>query len=225
MRDLEIRGAGNIFGNEQSGMIYQVGYELYIQMLEEAKNEFNGEIKEVTFDTIIDFKYDLYIPDFYISDEKEKISVYKLILRSQNNDDIESAKEYLTDKYGKIPKEIEDIFEIAKLKVILKKARVLSVIEGQSSIYIKLDKYSRIDMTKLMRLISSNDSGVYFDKENLNQLIMSNIEETENNLNLKIEKVKNLILEIESHETNIKDNNDKLNEEKAEKITNLSKLF
>ena len=221
MRDLEIRGAGNIFGNEQSGMIYQVGYELYIQMLEEAKNEFNGEIKEVTFDTIIDFKYDLYIPDFYISDEKEKISVYKLILRSQNNDDIESAKEYLTDKYGKIPKEIEDIFEIAKLKVILKKARVLSVIEGQSSIYIKLDKYSRIDMTKLMRLISSNDSGVYFDKENLNQLIMSNIEETENNLNLKIEKVKNLILEIESHETNIKDNNDKLNEEKAEKITNI----
>ena len=80
-------------------------------------------------------------------------------------------------------------------------------------------------MTKLMRLISSNDSGVHFDKENLNQLIMSNIEETENNLNLKIEKVKNLILEIESHETNIKDNNDKLNEEKAEKITNLSKLF
>ena len=76
-----------------------------------------------------------------------------------------------------------------------------------------------------MRLISSDDSGVYFDKENLNQLIMSNIEETENNLNLKIEKVKNLILEIESHETNIKDNNDKLNEEKAEKITNLSKLF
>ena len=97
----------------------------------------------------------------------------------------------------------------------------MSVIEGQSSIYIKLDKYSRIDTNKLMRLISSNDSGVYFDKENLNQLIMSNIEETENNLNLKIEKVKNLILEIESHETNIKDNNDKLNEEKAEKITNI----
>ena len=225
MRDLEIRGAGNILGNEQSGMIYQVGYELYVQMLEEAKNEFNGEIKEVTFDTIIDFKYDLYIPDSYISDTKEKISVYKLILRSQNDNDIESAKEYLTDKYGKIPKEIENIFEIAKLKVILKKARVLSVIEGQSSIYIKLDKYSRIDTNKLMRLIASKDSGVYFDKENLNQLILSNIEETENNLNLKIEKVKNLILEIESHEINIKENKEKSDKEEAEKIANITNII
>lgn len=218
MRDLEIRGAGNILGNEQSGMIYQVGYELYIQMLEEAKNEFNGEIKEVTFDTIIDFKYDLYIPDFYISDVKEKISVYKLILRSQSEEDISLAKEYMADKYGKIPKAIEDIFEIAKLKVILKRARVLSVIEGQSSIYVKLDKYSRIDTNKLMRLISSENSGVYFDKENLNQLIISNIEETENNLNLKIEKVKNLILEIESHEIKAKN---KLDKKDSQNITNI----
>ena len=225
MRDLEIRGAGNILGNEQSGMIYQVGYELYVQMLEEAKNEFNGEIKEVTFDTVIDFKYDLYIPDFYISDNKEKISVYKLILRSQNDSDIESAKEYLTDKYGKIPKVIEDIFEIAKLKVILKRARILSVIEGQSSIYIKLDKYSRIDINKLMRLAASQDSGVYFDKENLNQLILSNIEGTENNLNLKIEKVKNLILEIESHEINIKENKDKSDKEEAEKSANITNII
>lgn len=218
MRDLEIRGAGNILGNEQSGMIYQVGYELYIQMLEEAKNEFKGEIREVTFDTIIDFKYDLYIPDFYISDVKEKISVYKLILRSQSDEDIDSAKEYMSDKYGKIPKAIDDIFEIAKLKVILKRARVLSVIEGQSSIYVKLDKYSRIDTDKLMRLISSENSGVYFDKENLNQLIISNTEETENNLNLKIEKVKNLILEIESNEINEKD---KSNKENSQNITNI----
>lgn len=218
MRDLEIRGAGNILGNEQSGMIYQVGYELYIQMLEEAKNEFNGDIKEVTFDTVIDFKYDLYIPDFYISDVKEKISVYKLILRSQSDEDIDSAKEYMTDKYGKIPKAIDDIFEIAKLKVILKRARVLSVIEGQSSIYVKLDKYSRIDTSKLMRLISLENSGIYFDKENLNQLIISNIEETENNLNLKIEKVRNLILEIESHEINTKN---KSNKEDSQNITNI----
>ena len=81
-----------VLGDEQSGMIYQVGYELYTQMLEEATNEFKGDIKEVTFDTVIDFKYDLYIPDFYISDVKEKISVYKLILRSQSDEDIESSR-------------------------------------------------------------------------------------------------------------------------------------
>ena len=101
----------------------------------------------------------------------------------------------------------------------------MSVIEGQSSIYIKLDKYSRIDINKLMRLAASQDSGVYFDKENLNQLILSNIEGTENNLNLKIEKVKNLILEIESHEINIKENKDKSDKEEAEKSANITNII
>ncbi|WP_028330499.1 transcription-repair coupling factor [Brachyspira alvinipulli] len=198
MRDLEIRGAGNILGKEQSGMIYQVGYELYTQMLEEATNEYKGEIKEVTFDTVIDLKHDLFIPDSYISDIKEKISAYKLIMRSQSNDDIDYAKDYMIDKYGKLPKELEDIFDIARLKVLLKKIRVLSVIEGQYNIYIKLDKYSKIDMNKLINLINTKNSGVYFDKDNLNQLIIPVINEKENDLDWKIEKIRNTILEIES---------------------------
>ena len=74
-----------------------------------------------------------------------------------------------------------------------------------------------------MQLISSKDSGIYFDKENLNQLILSNIEETENNLNLKIEKVKNLILEIESHEINIR-TNDK-DKEEAQRIANITNII
>ena len=199
MRDLEIRGAGNILGKEQSGMIYQVGYELYTQMLEEATNEYKGEIKEVTFDTVIDLKHDLFIPDNYISDIKEKISAYKLIMRSQSNDDIDYAKDYMIDKYGKLPKELEDIFDIARLKVLLKKIRVLSVIEGQYNIYIKLDKYSKIDTNKLITLINTKNSGVYFDKDNLNQLIIPVINEKENDLAWKIEKIKNTILEIESN--------------------------
>ncbi len=197
MRDLEIRGAGNILGKEQSGMIYQVGYELYTQMLEEATNEYKGEIKEVTFDTVIDFKHNLFIPETYISDVKDKISTYKLIMRSQSDDDIKTAKEYIIDKYGKLPKEIEDIFEIAKLKVILRRVRVLSVVEGQYNIYIKLDKYSKINVDKLMKMVSIEGSGVYFDKDNLNQLIVPAVEDK---LEWKINKVRDLILEIENDE-------------------------
>ncbi|WIH85644.1 transcription-repair coupling factor [Brachyspira pilosicoli] len=199
MRDLEIRGAGNILGKEQSGMIYQVGYELYTQMLEEATNEYKGEIKEVTFDTVIDFKHNLFIPDEYISDPKEKISVYKLIMRSQSDEDIDTAKEYMIDKYGKMPKEMEDIFSIAKLKVILKRVRVLSVIEGHYNMYIKLDKYSKIDAKKVSKLVSLEGSGVYFDKENLNQLIIPVVDDS---LIWKINKVSEVILEIESEEEN-----------------------
>ena len=213
MRDLEIRGAGNILGKEQSGMIYQVGYELYTQMLEEATNEYKGEIKEVTFDTVIDLKHNLFIPDSYIADSKEKISAYKLIMRSQDNEDIDYAKDYMIDKYGKIPKELEDIFDIARLKVILKRVRVLSVIEGQYNIYLKLDKYSKIDTNKLINLINTKNSGVYFDKDNLNQLIIPVINEKENNLDWKIEKIKNTILEIESDKINEIENNEDIKDE------------
>ena len=211
MRDLEIRGAGNILGKEQSGMIYQVGYELYTQMLEEATNEYKGEIKEVTFDTVIDLKHNLFIPDSYIEDSKEKISAYKLIMRSQSDEDIDYIKDFMIDKYGKIPKELEDIFDIARLKVILKRVRVLSVIEGQYNIYVKLDKYSKIDTAKLINLINTSNSGVYFDKDNLNQLIVPVIHEKENDLDWKIEKIKNTILEIEGENSlDLKNNNEEV---------------
>ncbi|WP_295161400.1 transcription-repair coupling factor [uncultured Brachyspira sp.] len=217
MRDLEIRGAGNILGKEQSGMIYQVGYELYTQMLEEATNEYKGEIKEVTFDTVIDLKHNLFIPDSYIADSKEKISAYKLIMRSQSSGDIDYAKEFMKDKYGRPPKELEDIFDIAKLKIILKRVRVLSVIEGQYNIYVKLDKYSKIDTEKLINLINKKDSGVYFDKDNLNQLIIPVLHEKENDLYWKSEKIKNTILEIESFKVN--NDIEKNDKKKENKIT------
>ncbi|EKV57066.1 transcription-repair coupling factor [Brachyspira hampsonii 30446] len=210
MRDLEIRGAGNILGKEQSGMIYQVGYELYTQMLEEAANEYKGEIKEVTFDTVIDLKHNLFIPDSYIADSKEKISAYKLIMRSQSDEDIEYSKEFMTDKYGKLPRELEDIFNIAKLKIILKRIRILSVIEGQYNIYLKLDKLSKIDTDKLVKLINTKNSGVYFDKDNLNQLIIPVVNEKENDIEWKLEKIKNVILEIESE--NYTENSNSQNE-------------
>lgn len=197
MRDLEIRGAGNILGQEQSGMIYQVGYELYTQMLEEATNEYKGEIKEVTFDTVIDFKHNLFIPDEYIKDAKEKISAYKLIMRTQNDEDIEYAKIYIEDKYGHMPNEVAEIFDIAKLKIILKRVRVLSVIEGNYNIYVRLNEYSHIDGQKVLEIVKQEASGVYLDKNNFNQLIIPVVEDV---ISWKINKVQDVILKIESLE-------------------------
>ncbi|MEI0748153.1 transcription-repair coupling factor [Brachyspira pulli] len=222
MRDLEIRGAGNILGKEQSGMIYQVGYELYTQMLEEATNEYKGEIKEVTFDTVIDLKHNLFIPDSYIADSKEKISAYKLIMRSQSDEDIDYAKEFMIDKYGKLPKELDDIFDIARLKVILKRVRVLSVMEGHYNIYLKLDKYSKIDTDKLIKLINTKGSGVYFDKDNLNQLIIPVLMDKENDFDWKVEKIKNTILEIESDKINTIETNENNNDKKDDEENKMS---
>ena len=208
MRDLEIRGAGNIVGKEQSGAIHQVGFELYTQLLEEASSQYKGEIKETTFDTVIDLKHDLFIPNEYISEPKEKISVYKLIMRAQDDDDIKYTKEFLNDKYGTLPDNIERIIVIASLKIFLKKHRIISVMEGSYNIYIKLNEYSHFDINKLTKLVTRNGSGVYIDTNDLNRIA---IPIGENTLEWKIEKIKDVISEIAdfSFKKHIKDNDDK----------------
>ncbi len=222
MKDLEIRGAGNVLGKEQSGTIYQVGYELYTQMLEEAANEYKGEIKETTFDTIVDFKHNLFIPDTYINSPKEKISAYKIIMRAQTQEDIDSNKEYIADKYGKMPEELIDLFEVASLKTVLKRVRVLSVIEGNYNIYLKLDEYSNIDAQKVLSLIKSPRSGIYLDNNNFNQLIVPVVED---NLNWKINKIREILLQIESEpkvikkEIELEDNIEVENKDKTSKKT------
>jgi len=197
MKDLEIRGAGSILGKEQSGTIYQVGYELYTQMLEEAANLYRGEIKEVTFDTVVDFKHNLFIPDTYIDDPKEKISAYKIIMRSQSIEDIKNTSEYIEDKYGKMPNEVREIFEIAKLKTLLRDMKVLSVVESNYNIYIKLSEYSKIDGAKIASLINKKGSGLYLDNTNFSQLIVPTVEDK---LEWKIERIREILMKIEDTE-------------------------
>ena len=128
----------------------------------------------------------------------------------------------MIDKYGKLPKELDDIFDIARLKVILKRVRVLSVMEGHYNIYLKLDKYSKIDTDKLIKLINTKGSGVYFDKDNLNQLIIPVLMDKENDFDWKVEKIKNTILEIESDKINTIETNENNNDKKDDEENKMS---
>lgn len=193
MRDLEIRGAGNIIGKEQSGAIHQVGFELYTQLLEEATSEYKGEIKETTFDTVIELKHDLYIPNEYISEPKEKISVYKLIMRAQDDGDIRYTRDFLKDKYGTLPENVERIITIASLKIFLKRHRIVSVIQGTYNLYIKLNEYSHFSVQKLAALVSRKGSGVYIDTNDLNRISLPITSDT---LEWKIDKIKDVVVEI-----------------------------
>ncbi|MEK6794949.1 MAG: transcription-repair coupling factor [Spirochaetota bacterium] len=178
MRDLEIRGAGNVLGREQSGNIHAVGYELYTQLLEESVSKMKGEIREVTFDTVIDLRNDIFIPDTYVNEPKQKIEIYKNILRVENEEDIDAVHASLVDRYGKVPEAITHLFEIARLKAFLKRYKIVSVIEGDYNLYIKCNDYSRVDHGKMKRLSSTTGSGVYPDKKDLNQLVMPVREDT-----------------------------------------------
>ena len=130
MKDLEMRGAGNVLGLSQSGHIDAVGYDLYIKLLNEAikfYREKAGDIENLDkidtedymngFDTIVDIDINAYIPDSYIEDEEVKLDVYRKISKCQKEEEFDDLKEEIVDRFGAFPKELENLIFIAKLKI------------------------------------------------------------------------------------------------------------
>ncbi len=116
MRDLEIRGAGNLLGAEQHGHMEAVGYDLYCKMLNEAVKEAKGMKQEESFDTTIDIDIDAYIPMGYIPNEVQKLDIYKRIADIQTDEETEEMLEELIDRFGDPPKPVENLLYIAKIK-------------------------------------------------------------------------------------------------------------
>ena len=120
MRDLSIRGAGNLLGSQQHGFIDSVGFDLYSQMLKEAIEERNGDIEEKAPPVEIDLDIDAYIPDLYISDGQQKIEMYKRFRGVSEMDEIKELQEEMIDSFGEYPDEVAYLFKIAEIKMFAK---------------------------------------------------------------------------------------------------------
>ena len=119
MRDLEIRGAGNLLGAEQSGHMEAVGYDLYCKMLNEAVLDVKGERKEEdSFETVMDFEVDAYIPATYIRNEVHKLDMYKRVAGISSEEEFNDLSEELVDRYGDIPTAFDSLLQIALLKAM-----------------------------------------------------------------------------------------------------------
>lgn len=126
MRDLEIRGAGNILGPQQHGHMAVIGYDLYVKMLNDAIRKVKGEIVE-EIDVEIDLPVNAYIPDSYIEDEIIKIEMYKKIASVENEEDLNDVKEELEDRFSDIPKSVSTLMSIAYMKTLCKKLGIEKV--------------------------------------------------------------------------------------------------
>src|SRR5690606_36033206 len=127
MRDLSIRGAGNLLGSQQHGFIDSVGYDLYSKMLKDAidARKQGKEIEDITpFDPEISLKIDAYIPEDYIPDGKQKIDIYKLFQTIESEADISELQDELIDRFGDYPEEVEHLFTVSKLRLHGRKERV-----------------------------------------------------------------------------------------------------
>ncbi|MER2047976.1 transcription-repair coupling factor [Solibacillus sp. FSL K6-1781] len=141
MRDLSIRGAGNLLGAQQHGFIDSIGFDLYSQMLEEAVEERRTGVKrEEKQDVEIMLHVDAYIPDAYIPDGYQKIQMYKRIKAMEHIEDYSEIIDELQDRFGDLPVETERLMRVARMKVWAKEANVLSIKEKQQVVSIILSE-------------------------------------------------------------------------------------
>ena len=140
MRDLEIRGAGNMMGSSQHGHMAAIGYDLYCRMLEDTVKLIKGEIEQEPIETTVDIKMDAYIPSSYIEDEIQKIEVYKKIAAIENINDYNDIKEELEDRYSVIPEAVYNLMDIAYIKSLAKVLLIEEINENQKEIRFKFQK-------------------------------------------------------------------------------------
>ena len=140
MRDLEIRGAGNMMGSSQHGHMASIGYDLYCRMLEDTIKLIKGEIENEPIETSVDIKVDAFIPSSYITDEIQKIEVYKKIAAIENINDFMEIKSELEDRYSSIPDSVYNLMDIAYIKSICKGLYIEDIKETAKELRFKFVK-------------------------------------------------------------------------------------
>lgn len=154
LRDLDIRGTGNILGAEQHGHIATVGYEMYCKLLDEAVQSLSGEEVQESVETRINLPVEAYLPDEYVPDSRQKVSLYKKIAGLETETDRADLEAEISDRYGKIPEPVEMLLEIAQLKQLCKELGIQTITAGDEQIKITFDDAkSKVDPTHLIQLI------------------------------------------------------------------------
>jgi len=170
MRDLEIRGAGNLLGAEQHGHMDSVGYDMYCKLLAEAVDELKGEKtpRRMDFETTIDMHINAYIPEYFIEDEIQKLEIYKKISLIQNRDDWSDMQEEIEDRFGGIdqsgamPVSVQNLLDIALMKAKAHRLGIISIVQKTSSLLITFKGDAEVNVDKLAALVTKEAGRLLF---------------------------------------------------------------
>ena len=155
--DLELRGAGNLLGGEQSGQMDALGFDLYTQMLERTVQELRGEAVEDETSVSINLGVDVAIPDDYVSDMGQRLRTYKRVSSARDEDTLRDILTETRDRYGRLPDEVLRLFDYARLRLVAEEIGVVSVDKTRGGIVFKLGEKARVAPEKLMALVEDRD--------------------------------------------------------------------
>lgn len=162
MRDLEIRGAGNLLGAEQHGHMEAVGYDLYCKMLNEAVKHLKGEVEEEPYTTTVDLNVDAYIPASYIPNEYQKLDIYKRIAGIETEEEMDDMIEELIDRFGDIPRKVQKLLAIANLKAMAHRLYITAVEQKGEEYQFTMFEHARIRIEKIPKLLELYKEELHF---------------------------------------------------------------
>ncbi|MBD5481365.1 MAG: transcription-repair coupling factor [Lachnospiraceae bacterium] len=163
MRDLEIRGAGNLLGAEQHGHMEAVGYDLYCKMLGEAVKRLKGEGERADFQTTVDLDVDAYIPPSYIVNEIQKLDIYKRIAAIENEEQAEDMRDELRDRFGKVPKSAQNLMRISLIRTSAHRLYATELKGEAGRLRITMLPQAPVNVAKLPEFITSFDGALKFE--------------------------------------------------------------
>ena len=152
MRDLEIRGAGSLLGEIQSGHLEQVGYDTYCNLLDEVVKEIRGEQIKPEIDIQIDLNVTSYIPETYIQDSNQKIEIYQDIALCKNEEDIQNVIDEIIDRFGNMPEELENLIDIARIKYLAKDKNISKIQSKKTAVVFTFETSKQeIDIQSILK--------------------------------------------------------------------------
>ncbi len=165
LKDMEIRGAGNILGRQQHGQILSVGYDLYLRLLDQAVAELSGEEREEPPEVYMELEYSGFIPDGYIADPMEKMEVYKKIAAVSTEEELDRVYREIEDRFGPMPAEVHSVLSLAEMRVICRRLYITSLKEKEGAIAVEFSKLSKVSIDRVLRMVKESAGRAYLDPD------------------------------------------------------------
>ncbi len=162
MRDLEIRGTGNLIGPQQHGNMESVGYEMYCQLLEQAVKQQQGKQVEEQIETRIDLPVSGFIPEEYIQSHHQRIGAYKRIAAIENQEALYDAYDEIEDRYGTVPTQVQNLMEVAHIKALARRCGIVEMIGSGSQIVFRFDEKKIPEPDRLLALMEKSQGQCFF---------------------------------------------------------------